>query len=317
MEGGKCPENFRNFWVEIDKMMVSNITGKTKLLGVIGNPIEHSVSPLLHNTISRELGLDIIYVPFRVEPGDLENAIKGIRALNIAGFNVTIPYKRDILQLIDETDKNACLIGAVNTVKNMGGRLIGYNTDADGFARAFKEDTGSTFIDKKVALLGAGGAARALAVKIAAEGASDLFIINRTKEKADQIAQLVNREVNNIARSLVLNTENSREVFSECDIIINTIPVGMYPDVGKSPVDEKYKFRSGQIVYDAIYNPFKTLFLSKAEQNGCLAVNGLSWLFYQGVMAFEIWTGIKLDGELLKKIFLLFKDMIGKTMHYS
>ena len=143
----------------------NRVTGTTRLMGVIGNPIEHSISPQLHNTINTLLNVDAVYVPFKVEKDDLENAVKGIKALNLVGVNVTVPYKKEIIKFLDDKTKEALLMGAVNTVKNIDGRLYGYNTDAEGFSRSFKEEAGTGFKGKKVVINGAGGAARAIAVK--------------------------------------------------------------------------------------------------------------------------------------------------------
>ncbi len=296
---------------ELKHGMTADVNGKTRIFAVIGCPIEHSVSPQLHNSIYRELGMNCIYVPFRVEPGCLEAAVRGFKALNVAGFNVTVPHKQSIIPLLDEIDAEAELIGAVNTVKNENGRLCGYNTDAEGFARAFREESGTGFRDKKVAILGAGGAARALAIKIALEGAAQVGIINRTEEKARDIARLVNEKTGGAALAAKYGSLESREIFAGSDIVINTTPVGMYPELDRCPLDDTYDFHAGQIAYDAIYNPAKTLFLSRAEQKGCIAVNGLRWLFYQGIYAFEIWTGKRLDEEIAAKLFDKFSNTVG------
>lgn len=286
----------------------SRVTGKTKLLGVIGNPIEHTISPQLHNTISARLGLDFVYVPLRVERDDLESAVKGLKALNFIGFNVTVPYKKDVMRYINENSKEALLMGAVNTVKNLRGRLYGYNTDAEGFSRSFKEESGTGFKGKNVALIGAGGAARAIAVKIALEGANKISIINRTASRALEIAELLNSNIGTIADHYEAHNDNLEDIFGRSDIIINTTSAGMFPDTEAYPATKPINFSKGQIVYDVVYNPLKTKFIKNAEEHGCTAINGLGMLFYQGINAYEIWTGVKIPDNIVKDLFKVFKQ---------
>jgi shikimate dehydrogenase len=292
-------------------MKIENIvSGKTKVVGVIGCPIEHSISPHLHNMISSKLGVDLIYVPFRVEKPELENAVKGLKALNLVGFNVTVPYKKEIMKFIDDNSKEALLMGAVNTIKNIDGRFYGYNTDAEGFSRAYKEIVKSGFRGKRITLLGAGGAARAISVKVAKEGAEKISIINRSIEKAFDITEIINNNFNKIAKAYSNDDSQVNKVFSESDIIINATPIGMYPEIGASPLNKKMKLTKEQIVYDTIYNPVKTKLLQEAQKAGAMAVNGLGMLFYQGVFAYEIWTGIKITEEIIKELFTEFTKIV-------
>lgn len=283
--------------------MESQITGNTKVICLIGNPVEHTISPTLHNNISRLLGEDLIYTAFRVEPGELENAVKGLKALNVVGFNVTVPYKNDIIPFLDELSTEAKLIGAVNTVKNVNGRLIGFNTDAEGFSMSFKEETGIPFTGKSIAVIGAGGAARAVAVKTALEGAGKITVINRTLTKAEDIADIINNNIREIAASCTPEENAFRRILEDSDIIINTTSLGMFPKVETSPLDFPFKFNKDQILYDVVYNPAKTLFLRQGEQAGCKTVNGLGMLFYQGAKAYEIWTEKSLSHDLVISIF--------------
>lgn len=287
------------------------ITGKTRLLGVIGNPIEHSISPQLHNTISMYLNEDLAYVPFRVEKNNLESAVRGLKSLNFVGFNVTIPYKSDIIKYIDVNTREALLIGAVNTVKNINGKLYGYNTDAEGFYKSFTREAGTDFKDKKVALIGAGGAARAIAVKIALQGASKIYILNRTISKAANIAEVVNNNIKCVAEYYQFD-KYSENILKQCDVIINTTSLGMYPDVDISPVEDTFQFSSHQIVYDVIYNPSRTKFLFAAENRGCKTINGFGMLIYQGIYAYEIWTGLKLPDDLVNNLFNSFRNYCAK-----
>lgn len=279
------------------------VTGRTKIAGLLGNPVEHSVSPQLHNTISRYMGHDIIYVPFKVEKDNLEKAVDGLRAINVIGFNVTIPYKSEIIKYLDDVSDEALLLGAVNTVKNENGRLLGYNTDAEGFKRSFVEETGYGFKNKKVAVIGAGGAAWAIAMKVALDGAEHIDIVNRTVSKAYELSYHINKKTGVPVRALSMSEAEEEQVLGHDEIIINTTSVGMYPDVDACPVKDFSCFNENHIFYDIIYNPSKTKLLKEAEEQGCRVINGLGMLIYQGIYAYEIWTGSKLP-ETIKDVVL-------------
>ncbi|HOQ37700.1 MAG TPA: shikimate dehydrogenase [Acetivibrio sp.] len=286
------------------------VTGKTKLLGLIGNPVEHSISPQLHNSLSSLLGHDLVYVPLKVEKQNIGAVVNALKRLEFVGFNVTVPYKREIMKYIDENTKEAILMGAVNTVKNIDGRLFGYNTDAEGFARSFKEESGVGFAGKKVVIIGAGGVARSIAVKLAKEGVEKISLVNRTPLKAVELADVVNENIREVVQVYNFNDKTFMMAFEESDIIINTTSVGMFPDVNNTPVKVKNRFHKNQIVYDVIYNPVKTKFLKDAEKAGAKVINGLGMLFYQGISAYEIWTGVKFSEEDLSKIFASFKKIL-------
>lgn len=283
---------------------VKTVTGKTKLLGVIGNPIEHSISPELHNTLSAVLGNDIIYLPFRVDTGNIGKAVEGLKTLGFLGFNVTIPFKEKVIEYLHQISREAELIGAVNTVKITDGKLYGFNTDAEGFYRSFRRETETGFENKQVILLGAGGASRAISIKAALEGASKVYIVNRSIEKAENISTVINQNIDNIAKAC--GYECMQKIAPTSDIIINTTPLGMYPDIGSSPVNDsdflKF-FKEGQIIVDIIYNPVKSRFLLNGEKLGLRTVNGLGMLFYQGIYAYEIWTGKTIEDEVLDKVY--------------
>ncbi len=287
-----------------------SVTGKTRLLGLIGNPVEHSISPQLHNSLSMLKGLDFIYVPLKVGKENLEVVVKALKAIDFVGFNVTIPYKREVMKFIDDNTKEAILMGAVNTVKKIEGRLYGYNTDGEGFLRAFKEAAGMGFKGKKVVMIGAGGVARPIAVKIAMDGAEKISIVNRTTQKSVELAEVVNENITEIVQVYNFEDKTLKMAFEESDVIINTTSVGMSPDIDKSPVENADYFRSGQIVYDVVYNPSKTKFLADAESRGCKPIGGLGMLFYQGINAYEIWTGVKFSEENLKDIYKSFVKII-------
>lgn len=292
--------------------IVNTVTGRTNVVGIIGNPVAHSISPQLHNTISKLLGQDIIYVPFKVDKSDLEDAVKGLKALNILGFNVTLPYKRDIMKYIDDNIRETFLMGAINTVKNIDGRFYGYNTDAEGFLRAFKEEFDTGFKDKNITIIGAGGTARPIAVKAAIDGAKKISIVNRTVSKSIEIAEVVNENIKEIVQVYNFNDKTFDIALSESDVVINTTSLGMYPGVDLTPFEKKSYFRKGQLVFDVIYNPVETRFLREARESGCKTCNGLKMLFYQGIYAYEIWTGLKLQEDLLKEVYISFKKILSK-----
>lgn len=285
------------------------IDGNTKIVGIIGNPLEHTISPMLHNEISSMLGINMVYVPFCVEKEKLEEAISGLRAIGVVGFNVTAPYKKDIIKYIQDKTKGSLLMGAVNTVKNIEGRLYGYNTDAEGFVRAFYMHTGDKFLKKKVTIFGAGGAARAIAVKLANSGVSKINIVNRTLQNADTICSVVNDNISDIAKAYEYTYEGLVDECRSCDILINATSVGMFPNDDECVIQSKDIFNKNQYVYDIIYNPSKTKFLNMAKDSGCKVMNGLGMLFYQAIIAYEIWTGHKFSDDELKKIYSLLDSM--------
>jgi len=275
------------------------ITGETKICGIIGDPIEHTMSPVMQNAAFREMGLDFVYTAFKVKPDDLVKAINGIRALNIRGMNVTIPHKVTVMPFLDKLDPLAEKIGAVNTITNENGILTGYNTDASGFLQALT-DKGIQPEGKNVVILGAGGASRAISLILADSGAH-LTILNRVQEMdwaeelAGRISQLFNTEVN----ALELNRENLINVLGNADILVNATSVGMTPDVDKMPLDADL-LRANLTVYDIVYNPIKTKLVREAETVGARTVSGVEMLVWQGVLAFEKWTGVKAPVELMR-----------------
>lgn len=294
--------------MELDR----RVNGSTKLTGLIGNPVEHTVSPVLHNTLFSMMGLNGIYIPLKPEKRSLGDAVTGLKAAGFIGFNVTIPFKEAILEYLDEASDEVRLLGTANTVHIRDGRLIGHNTDGDGFVRAFITQTGTDLKGKSICILGAGGTARTLAVKLAAEGAGRLCIINRTKSKADEIAEYINHGLAGMHKGRVTactaaaDSDQARSVLDQYDVIINTTSAGMYPDTDSSPVKEDIGFLSRPIVCDVIYNPAQTRFLSNARSKGCKTINGAGMLFYQGLRAFEIWNGVIVPERIVDELFAEF-----------
>lgn len=292
--------------------MDDRINGKTIILGLMANPIGHTVSPQLHNTLSAMLGIDAVYIPFKVEKDSLGDAVKGLKACNLLGFNATIPFKEELLKYVDECTEEVRLMGSANTVKNTCGRLYAYNTDADGFIRSYKEETGGGFEGREVVMLGAGGTARSLAVRIASKGAAKLYLANRTLEKAQEIANTINATAGGIIEPLSLSDAKIKGIIENCDIIVNTTSLGMYPHIEECPLGDDIRFNHKQIVYDVIYNPAKTRLLKLAESCGCKTVNGLGMLFYQGILAYEIWMDMKIPDNVISQLSKEFSNNFGK-----
>ncbi len=286
--------------------LVEVVNGKTQLYGVLGNPVEHTKSPFIHNTLFKEFKINAIYLPIHVDHGKLEQAIDGFRAINFSGFNVTVPFKSDIIKYLDEVSAEGMLMGAVNTVKNQDGRFVGQNTDAEGFIRDFCDGFQTTFKGKRVILLGAGGTSRAIAVRLASEGIEHLTIVNRTEANAKSISDLVNGNFGNIVSTMLPVKEILDKEFENNQIIINTTPAGMRTYLDSTPFDLDFNFNGTQMVYDVLYVPKKTRFLKQAEEAGCKVRNGFGMLINQGVSSFEVWTGKKVErkqtNELLKNI---------------
>ena len=274
-------------------------SGKTKVCGVIGDPIEHTMSPVIHNAAFRNMEMDYVYLPFRVKKEEVGRAIEGMRALNIQGLNVTIPHKVAVIPFLDEMDPLADKIGAVNTIVNDNGVLKGYNTDATGFLQPLLEE-GIEPKGKSVAILGAGGAAKAVSF-ILADGGARIVILNRRLEMdwAEELAGRISQAFSRETTALELNRENLAGVLEKTDILVNTTSVGMSPDTGKTPVDTDL-LRPGLVVYDIVYNPIKTRLRREAEAAGATVISGLDMLVWQGALAFERWTNRKAPVNLMK-----------------
>jgi shikimate dehydrogenase len=274
------------------------ISGKTRVCAIIGDPVEHSLSPVMHNAAFKELGLNLVYVAFTVTRNELKEAISSARSLGLRGLNVTMPHKNAVITYLDETDSTAKAIGAVNTILNNKGKLIGYNTDGIGAMRALKEN-GISPDGKKMLLLGAGGAAKAIAYQ-AAQEVEELVILNRTSEKAEKLAALLCKKFGKKVKGGALSAEVLTKEMKDADILVNATSVGMHPDVNRSPVPSDL-LRSGLCVMDIIYNPLETKLLTDAKSVGTKVVSGLEMLLYQGAVSFEIWTKHPAPVEVMKK----------------
>jgi shikimate dehydrogenase len=265
------------------------INTETRLTGLIGFPIIQSHSPVMQNAAFQKCKLNKIYIPIEVEPSNLESVVKGISKMNFDGFNITKPYKIEIMKYLDEVDEYARLIGAVNTVKISNGILKGYNTDGTGFLRSFRENAGVEIEGKNVFILGSGGAARAIAITLALNEVKKIYICNRTFEKAASLAADTNKSA--ASEAVRMEYHKMKDAINDSHILINTTNVGMLPNIDESPLNENL-LNNELIVCDIVYNPMRTKLLRDAEKKGCKIIPGLPMLVYQGVESFEIWTNI-------------------------
>jgi len=266
-----------------------NVLGSTRVLCVIGHPVSHSLSPVMHNAAIEALNVDYVYVAFHVLPERLGEAVEGFRALEIAGVNVTLPHKERVIEYLDEIDETARAIGSVNTIVNSEGRLKGFSTDGPGFLRSVESEWGKVG-GCRVLVLGAGGSAKAIAFELARIGC-EIVIANRTYSRAVDLAQSIGAWGQG-ACAIPLEREALAEAVQSVDLLINTTSVGMHPDVEATPFPPDL-IRPGLLVYDLIYNPPRTKLVEEAEARGARALNGLKMLVYQGALSFEMWTGIK------------------------
>jgi shikimate dehydrogenase len=274
------------------------VSGKTKVFGVIGNPIEHSLSPIIQNAAFAASKLDSAFLAFKVKSAELGKALDGVRALEIQGLNVTMPHKTEILSFLDEVDQTAKLLKAVNTVKNEDGKLFGFNTDGVGAMAALREN-GVELKGKKVMLLGAGGAARAIGFALA-EQAGELSILNRSIQPAAELADLVYQKFNSKVFAYALSPLTVRGALVDADLLINATSVGMEPNANDSLVDPKW-LKPDLSVMDIVYNPIETKLAKNAKKAGAKVVGGVEMLIYQGAASFEIWTGLKAPVEVMRE----------------
>ncbi|MCP4373686.1 MAG: shikimate dehydrogenase [Deltaproteobacteria bacterium] len=270
------------------------INSNTTLYAVLGDPIIHSLSPVMHNRAFSHVNYNGVYFAFRVK--EIGKAISGIKALGIKGASITIPHKVTVIKFLDQVDDMAVKIGAVNTIINRQGKITGYNFDSIGAVKAIKEKT--EIMNKSVAILGAGGAARAVGYGIISEGGRPT-ILNRTRERGEKLAADLGSDFYML--------KDFKKV--KCDILINTTSLGMAPNLNGMPVEKKH-LNKGLIVMDIVYNPLKTRLLKVAQDMGCTIIDGLAMFVYQGACQFELWTGKKAPVDLMRKTVL-------KAMDYS
>ena len=271
------------------------IRGTTRLLGLLGNPLSHSYSPAMHNAAIDGLGLDLVYLPLKVETRGIEACLKAIRELDFLGVNVTIPHKLAVIPWLDEISEISRRIGGVNTIVCKDGKLSGTTTDPEGFLAGFQE-AGHSFDGKTVVILGNGGTARTLAFTLLLMAKpARVIVAARDVSKSRVLGQEIHQKLNRTLE--VLDLADYFHHAGEMEIIVNATPVGMFPNAEQSPLKPEW-LREGQIVYDLIYNPEETVLMRNARQQGCQTVGGLAMLVHQGIASFKLWTGIDPDPAL-------------------
>ncbi|MBB6215269.1 shikimate dehydrogenase [Anaerosolibacter carboniphilus] len=292
--------------------MAHHLNGKAKLVGLLGYPISHSLSPQMHNTAFSHLGLGYAYLTFDTKEDNLDDVVKAMRVLNVKGFNVTMPNKANIIPLLDEVAPEAQWIGAVNTVLNDNGKLIGYNTDGRGYVQSLRE-AGIAFEGKRIVMAGAGGAGKAVAVQLAVDGAKEIVILDMVADMAAALSNTINEKIPSCkTQGLAFSDENLKEALQTADILVNCTPLGMTPHEDKSIIADPSVLRRELIVSDVVYKPAKTKLLKMAEAAGCRTINGFGMMIWQGAMAFKIWTGEDMPVDLVKQKFMETLGAAGK-----
>lgn len=274
-------------------MARSGSTGNLlRQLGIIGYPVAHSISPVMHNEAFKNQQMNCHYGAFSVDPANLKAAIEGIRALGLLGVNVTIPHKEAVIPLLDEVAPTAKQLGAVNTIVNRGGRLIGYNTDGWGFISSL-EEAGVRPAGLNAVVLGAGGAARAVAVHLALAGVATLTLSNRTSSRAEALAETVKQAAPDLpVKAVAALSDQERDALINAGLVVNCTPLGMQGEFeGLSPLPDINLLPQGAVVYDTVYRPAETRLLKDARLRGLRTVGGLGMLVHQGACAWEYWFG--------------------------
>ncbi len=276
------------------------ISGKTKVLGIIGRPVEHSLSPVMHNASIAELGLDYAYVPFHVEAEDLGTAVNGLRALGVKGFNVTIPHKTAVMPFLDKISPEAELSGAVNTVSRENNRLVGYNTDGTGLLKSLREDLNFNPAGASVLLMGAGGAARGALAALCTAGVSRVIIANRTETRGRELMESFMGKFNTVKFGISSIEPAELEAgLKSVDLLLNTTSVGMngsaFAGINLAGMCH------GAVIYDMVYSPPETPLLAAAASIGIPCANGIGMLAAQGEAAFSIWTGLEPPPGFMRK----------------
>lgn len=280
------------------------ITGHTRLTALLGSPVAHSISPMMHNESFRLLGLDYVYLCFDVNEASLPAAVEGLKTCNIRGFNLTMPNKNKVVELLDELSPAARLIGAVNTVVNDDGKLTGYNTDGVGYMQSVK-DAGYNIIGKTITVMGAGGAATAICAQAALDGVETIHIFARKTsrfwERTEKLVENINTSLP--CRAVLHENEDKnalKDSIAQSTLLLNATSVGMAPNVDASIITDTSLYRPDLIVSDIIYNPRETRFLREAKEAGCQTFNGMYMLLYQGAEAFRLWTGQDMPVQEIK-----------------
>lgn len=288
------------------------INGKTRVCGVIADPVEHSLSPVMHNFYAEQTGINLAYVPFRVPEEQVGEAVLGAFALNLLGLNVTVPHKQQVMKYVTELDPGAEAIGAVNTLVRTAGGYKGYNTDADGLFRAL-QGQGISLKGESCILLGAGGAARAVAYLLAREGAREVYILNRSGDKAELLAEEMNRRSGReVMRGMAV--ADWKQLPGQSYLAIQTTSVGMHPDTGSALIEAEAFYKMLHTAVDIVYVPARTRFMELAGAQGAKTMNGLDMLLYQGIIAYELWNpGVRIGASAAAEARTLMQRHLGGT----
>ena len=284
------------------------INGKTRLIGLIGNPVEHTLSPVIHNGVSKAMGINSVYVPFKVETEGLAKAVKGAYELNVLGMNVTVPHKNQVMESLLEIDEAAKQIGAVNTLVRVEGGYKGYNTDMMGLSRQIREDDIS-LNGETVVILGAGGAAKAVVYMCLMEGAGKVYLLNRTVEKAEKIAKDMNK-LQSDAPVIPMALMDYNKIQEEKMIVFQATSIGLVPHVEDVVLSDKAFYRKVSIGIDLIYNPADTKFMQLVRDAGGRAYNALKMLLYQGIIAYELWHDMHVPQDIVDDIYVELKRQV-------
>ncbi|WP_277935341.1 shikimate dehydrogenase [Parablautia muri] len=282
------------------------INGHTRTCGLIGNPVEHTMSPLIHNTLAQKLSRNLVYVPFHVEQGQVADAVKGAYALNVLGLNVTVPYKSEVIAGLSQIDELAQKIGAVNTLVRVEDGFKGYNTDMPGLYRAMCSE-GIELEGEDVVLLGAGGAARAVAFLCASKNVSRVYLLNRSVDKAQAVAKEVNEKTGKEC-IYPMALADYRMLPDKKFLAIQATSVGLYPDVDKAVIENRDFYQKIHTGYDLIYKPLQTKFMKLVKDQGGNAFHGLKMLLYQGIIAYELWNQLSVSEEMALEVYEILKE---------
>lgn len=292
-----------------------SVDANTKLAGVMGWPVKHSLSPLMHNVALHRLGLNWCYMALPVQPEAVETAVKGLAALHFQGCNVTVPHKSAVIPILDSIDQDAQTLGAVNTLvftrhENAPSQITGYNTDVPGFLGALRQNTFDPR-DRAIVIVGAGGAARGVAYALLSAGAHRIVVLNRTLARAEKLASDLEDER---IRAGELTEESLVEMARAADLLVNATTLGMWPEVEGSIWPEEARIPEHLVVYDLVYNPLETRLLAKARQDGAMAIDGLGMLAQQGALALDLWTEQTLDVD---EIALWMRDVCIRVLKHT
>ena len=285
------------------------INGRTRTCGLIGNPVEHTLSPMIHNTLAEMFGHNLVYVPFPVETGRIAEAVAGASALQILGLNVTVPYKSEVISSLREVDSLAASIGAVNTLVSVQDGYKGYNTDMEGLYRAMTTE-GIRLEGEDIILLGAGGASRAVAYLCSVKGAKQVYLLNRTLDKARKVAEEVNRSV---GREVIvpMALDDFDSLPDQKFLAIQGTSVGLFPHADQVVIEDEAFYSRIHTGFDLIYTPWETKFMKLVKKNGGQAYNGLKMLLYQGIIAYELWNDVAVSEKEAQIVYEKLKGAVS------